>query len=123
MSATDTTIESAALPANKHWDKRWAVFEVVWLLLLFYLYAGSPPPDAGESHYLVKAKHYWNPAWCPLDLFLNSQDAHFSYYWAFGWLTRHFSLETTVWIGRLATWLLLAVSWRRLSFAIVPRPL
>ncbi len=102
---------------------RWALFEIAWLLLLFYLYAGSPPPDAGESHYLVKAKHDWNPSWCPGDLFLNSQDAHFTYYWTFGWLTRWFSLETTAWIGRVATWLLLAVSWRRLSFAIVPRPL
>ncbi len=102
---------------------RWAVFEVVWLLLLFYLYAGSPPPDASESHYLAKAKHYWNPAWCPGDLFLESQDAHFTYYWTFGWLTRLVSLEATAWIGRLVTWLLLAVAWRRLSFAVVSRPL
>jgi hypothetical protein len=102
---------------------RWTIFEVVWLFLLFYLYAGSQPPDAGESHYLVKAKHYWNPAWCPGDLFLDSQDAHFTYYWTFGWLTRLFSLETSAWIGRVVTWLLLAVSWRRLSFAVVPRPL
>lgn len=99
------------------------MFEVVWLVLLFYLYAGSPPPDAGESHYLIKAKHYWNPAWCPGDLFLDSQDAHFTYYWTFGWLTRLASLEATAWIGRLCAWLLLAVAWRRLSFAIVPQSL
>ena len=43
---------------------RLATFEVVWISLIFFLVAGSPPPDAGESHYLVKAKHYWNPAWC-----------------------------------------------------------
>jgi len=96
---------------------------VLWLFLLFYLYAGSPPPDAGESHYLVKAKHYWNPAWCPGDLFLESQDAHFTYYWTLGWLTRLLTLEACAWIGRALTWLLLAWSWQRLSFAIVPRPL
>ncbi len=96
---------------------------MLWLFLLFYLYAGSPPPDAGESHYLVKAKHYWNPAWCAGDLFLESQDAHFTYYWTFGWLTQQFSLEACAWIGRVLTWLLLACSWRRLSFAILSRPL
>lgn len=102
---------------------RWTIFEVVWLVLLIYLFTGSPPPDAGESHYLVKAKHYWNPQWCAGDLFLESRDAHLAYYWTFGWLTRLFSLETSAWIGRLATWTLLAWSWRRLSWAIVPQPL
>jgi hypothetical protein len=126
MSSSITTTEPTAAPiAAPTADSglRWAAFEVVWILLLFFLYAGSPPPDAGESHYLVKAKHYWNPAWCSGDLFLESQDAHFTYYWTFGWLTRLFSLEATAWIGRVATWLLLAFSWRRLSTAIVPRPL
>jgi hypothetical protein len=102
---------------------RWAAIEIVWIFLLIYLYAGSPPPDAGESHYLIKAKHYWNPAWCPGDLFLDSQDAHFTFYWTFGWLTRFCSLEACAWIGRALTWALLAWSWRRLSVAIVPRPL
>jgi hypothetical protein len=101
----------------------WAAFEIVWLVLLFFLFVGSPPPDAGESHYLVKAKHYWNPAWCPGDLFVESRDAHLTYYWTFGWLTQVFSLEASAWIGRLVTWTLLAIGWRRLSWAIVPRPL
>jgi hypothetical protein len=100
-----------------------AAFEVVWIFLIFFLFAGSLPPDVGESHYLVKAKHYWQPAWCAADLFLESKDAHGTFYWTFGWVTRLCSLTATAWIGRVITWLLLAWSWRRLSWAIVPRPL
>jgi Domain of unknown function (DUF6798) len=122
-SAAPTTPQSTEPPCEDRGTLRWAIFEVLWIFLLFYLYAGSPPPDAGESHYLVKAKHYWNPDWCPGDLFLESQDAHLTYYWTFGWLTLLFSLEACAWIGRALAWLLLAWSWRRLSFAIVPRPL
>jgi hypothetical protein len=102
---------------------RLAAFEVVWISLIFFLYAGSPPPDAGESHYLVKAKHYWDPAWCAGDLFLESSDTHLGYYWALGWLTWWFSLERATWIMRAIVWGLLAAAWRRLSWAVIPRPL
>src|SRR5262249_21697926 len=102
---------------------RLAIFEVVWIFLIFFLYAGSPPPDAGESHYLVKAKHYWNPAWCAGDLFLESSNTHLAFYWTLGWLTRYFSLDATTWILRVISWGLLAITWRRLSWAVEPRPL
>jgi hypothetical protein len=102
---------------------RLAAFEVTWIFLIFFLFSGSPPPDAGESHYLVKAKHYWNPAWCAGDLFLESADTHLAFYWVFGWLTQWFSLDVTTWILRIIIWGLLAWSWRRLSWALIPRPL
>jgi hypothetical protein len=98
----------------------WVAMEVVWLLAIFFLFAGSPPPNVGEAHYLAKAKHYWNPGWVAGDLFLDSVDAHGVFYWTFGWLTQHFSLEATAWIGRLITWLLLACAWQRLSWALIP---
>jgi hypothetical protein len=104
-------------------DWRLACFETAWIFLLFFLVAGSPPPDVGESHYLVKAKHYWQPQWCPGDLFLNSRDAHQTFYWTFGWTTRLVPLEAAAWLGRVMAWGLLAWSWRRLSWAVVPRPL
>src|SRR5436190_4365136 len=100
-----------------------AVFEIAWIFLIFFLFAGSLPPDVGESHYLVKAKHYWQPAWCAGDLFLESRDAHATFNWTFGWVTRLCSLTATAWIGRIVTWLLLAWSWQRLSWAVAPRPL
>jgi hypothetical protein len=102
---------------------RWAAFEVVWIFLIFFLVAGGQPPDVGEAHYLAKAKHYWNPSWCAGDLFLESRDAHWTFYWAFGWVTRFFSLPASAWIGRVVIWGLLAWSWRRLSWTVAPRPL
>ncbi len=114
---------TADAPESPRAAWRLAAFEIVWLLLIFFLAAGSPPPDVGESHYLVKARHYWQPAWCAGDLFCESRDAHGTFYWTFGWLTRYFSLPATAWIGRAITWGLLAWSWRRLSWAIVPQPL
>jgi hypothetical protein len=100
-----------------------AAFEIAWIFLVFFLFAGALPPDVGESHYLVKAKHYWQPEWCAGDLFLESRDAHATFNWVFGWVTRFSSLAATAWIGRAVIWLLLAWSWRRLSWAVVPRPL
>jgi hypothetical protein len=104
-------------------ELRLAAFEVVWIFLIFFLAAGSPPPDAGESHYWVKAKHYWNPAWCAGDLFVESHDAHLAFDWALGWLTKFMSLPAAVWTARVIVWGLLAWAWRRLSWAIVPVPL
>jgi hypothetical protein len=118
----DVPAKATSLDAP-HADWRLAAFEVFWIFLVFFLVAGSPPPDVGESHYLVKARHYWQPDWCAGDLFCESRDAHATFYWTFGWLTRYFSLPATAWIGRVITWGLLAWSWRRLSWAIVPQPL
>lgn len=113
----------AASTAHAADSWRLAAFEVAWIFLIFFLLTGSPPPDVGESHYLAKAKHYWDPAWCAGDLFLDSRDAHASFYWTFGWITKFVSLPAAAWIGRTISWLLLAWSWRRLSWSLVPRPL
>src|SRR5689334_17945669 len=85
----------ALSPPHANW--RLAAFEVVWIFFIFFLFAGSLPPDVGESHYLVKAKHYWQPSWCMGDLFLESRDAHTAFYWAFGWVTQFCSLTATAW--------------------------
>jgi len=99
---------------------RWAVAEILLIFVLFFLLAGTRPPDVNEVHYLAKAKHYWNPAWCAGDLFLESSDTHLIFFFTFGWQTLFWSLETSAWVGRLITWGLLAWSWRRLSVALVP---
>jgi hypothetical protein len=97
-------------------------FEILLILGLFFLFAGCPPPDVNEAHYLAKAKHYWNPDWCNGDVFLESADAHLTFYWAFGWLTKWFSLPVVAWIGRWTTWGLLAWAWQRLSTTIIRLP-
>ena len=103
--------------------RSWAAWvETAVVFLVFALYAAYPVPEPNEPHYLGKAKHYWNPAWIERDFFLDSADSHWAFYVAFGWLTRFASLPATAWIGRIATWALLAAAWRRLSFSVVPRP-
>jgi hypothetical protein len=102
--------------------RRQAILEVALIFLLYFLFAGGEPPGVNESHYLCKAKHYWNPAWCRHDLFLNSADAHAAFYWSLGWITQFASLTASAWIGRICVWLLQAWAWRRLSWSLVPRP-
>ncbi len=99
-----------------------AFAEPALIFLIFFIFAGWPPPDVNEAHYLAKAKHYWNPQWCPGDLFLESGKAHLFFYWTFGWLTLLLPLPAVAWIGRLVTWASLAWAWRRLSYHLVPRP-
>ncbi|MCH8923677.1 MAG: hypothetical protein IIA67_11095 [Planctomycetes bacterium] len=98
-----------------------AAGEIVFLLAIFFIYAGWPTPDVNESHYLSKAKHYWDADWAAGDFFCESADAHQMFYWSCGWLTLLMPLPAVAWVGRLLTWTLLAWSWRRLSMACVPR--
>lgn len=99
------------------------VFEVLLIFGTFFVYAGWPAPDVNEAHYLVKARHYWEPDWIPGDSFLDSSNAHLAFYWSVGWLSQLMSLTAFAWTVRAITWLLLAYSWQRLSWAVVPRPL
>jgi hypothetical protein len=89
--------------------------EVTLIFLLCFALAGHHPPDVNESHYLTKAKHFWNPDWCPEDLFLSSSNSHWLFYVCFGWITKWTSLETFAWIGRIGTWLGFAYAWYRLN--------
>ncbi len=100
-----------------------AAVEIGLIFAIFFIHAGWPVPEVNETHYLAKAKHYWNPDWCARDFFLRTADAHQVFYWTCGWITRWLSLPAAAWTGRIATWSLLAWAWRRLSVAIVPGPL
>lgn len=95
----------------------WA--EVLLVFCIWFMHAAWPVPEVNEAHYLGKAKHYWNPAWCANDFFLNTADAHQVFYWSVGWLTTIFSLPTVAWIGRVAAWLALAVGWVRMTRAML----
>ena len=91
------------------------------ILVVFFLFAGGLAPDVNEAHYLSKAKHFWNPDWCRGDHFLESDDAHAVFFWAFGWVTLYLPLPATAWLGRVLIWLLLASGWRWLSRWIIPQ--
>ena len=105
-------------------DPPWrALLEIALVFAVFFLHGAWPMPDDNETGYVVKAQHYWTPGAYKNDFFANTVDAHFVYYWSFGWLTTlGWSLTTVAWVGRIATWLMLAISWRGLSWAIIRRP-
>ena len=96
------------------------VLETLLIAVCFLLYAGQPAPDVNESHYLTKAKHFWDTSYCPGDLFLSSSFSHWLFYVCFGWMTKFMSLTAFAWTGRILTWSLMAFAWQRLSSAIVP---
>lgn len=101
-------------------QSRW--LEIVLIFVVFFVVGGSPVPHVNESHYLAKAKHYWQPEWLAGDLFLESGKAHLTFYWTVGLLTKWFSLPTVAWISRIAAWLALAIAWQRLSSTILGLP-
>lgn len=96
----------------------WLILEVAAIVAMFWFYGGQPAPDVNETHYLTKAKHFWNPNWCPGDLFLGSSNPHWLFYVTFGWLTLFLPLGTVAIIGRFITWTVLAIAWQRLSRAV-----
>jgi hypothetical protein len=88
------------------------------VMVVFFVAGGAAAPHVNETHYLTKAKHYWDPSFCPGDLFLNSADAHLTFYWTVGWLTKWLSLPATAWVGRAAAWALIAGGWLRLARSV-----
>jgi len=95
-----------------------AVAEFLAIAMVIFLQGSWPVPEVNEPYYLGKAAHFWNPAWCPRDDFLNTQDAHQVFYFSFGWTAQFLSLPAMAWVGRIITWLLLAEVLRRLARAI-----
>ncbi len=99
-----------------------AMIEIALVFVVFFLHGAWPTPDVNETNYIIKALHFWNPDTYTGDFFLDTADAHAGYYWVFGWLTQWVSLDAAAWIGRATTWLLLAIAWRGLSFALISKP-
>ncbi|MCL2005055.1 MAG: hypothetical protein FWG73_02715 [Planctomycetaceae bacterium] len=94
--------------------------EIAAIFAVFFTFGAWKTPDLNETHYISKAIHYWNPDWIPSDPFLESRDAHWTFYFAFGWLSFFCHPTTMAWIGRIVAWTLLAWSWQRLSSALIP---
>jgi len=110
--------------AAAHLTRRHAaspLLETALILVLFCVNSAWPVPDVNEAYYLGKAVHYWNPDWLQGDFFMESADTHKTFYYFFGWLSRWLPLTALTWTGRLLAWWLLAWSWRRLSYALIPR--
>lgn len=122
--APTPSLLAESIEVSRATNRRWlAAIEILLIVLVFFVHAGWPVPDVNEPHYLGKAKHYWNPAWCQHDFFLETADAHQTFYWCFGWLTLILPLPAVAWVGRFLAWTLIAAGWRRVSFLLVPKPL
>lgn len=103
----------------------WLVGCLVEVLLLVLLFAAYSPgglstgiPGANEPHYLCKARSFWDESFCPGDLFLESADAHYLFYFSLGLLTRFLPLAQAALLGRLISWLAIAIGWRFLIHTI-----
>ncbi|MDR0610543.1 MAG: hypothetical protein LBG58_10570, partial [Planctomycetaceae bacterium] len=96
------------------------LLEFIGVFAVFYIFGAWPVPDSNEPYYIGKAIHFWNPDWIPNDPFLESKDSHWTFYVVFGWLSFFLSPDAMAWTGRFLTWGLLALSWLRLSFTLVP---
>ncbi|MCA9263075.1 MAG: hypothetical protein KDA60_04480 [Planctomycetales bacterium] len=112
---------SLRIPADEGGSCWMATAEIIGLVTLCFLYAGTDPPQVNEAHYLCKAKSFWQPNWCADDFFLKSADAHFVFYWTFGWLTQWVSLTTAAWVGRFISWLAIAIAWWQLTQSYWPK--
>lgn len=86
----------------------------MWLSFLIYSFWQAPVPAVNEPHWLTKAKHYWQPEWCPGDFFLDSSNTHLVFYQTVGVLTSLVSFEAAAVIARLLGYLLLAIGWTSL---------
>ena len=85
------------------------------VLFLSFSLVRSPIPGVNESHYLCKARHYWQPEWCRGDLFLESANPHAVFYQAFGWFTTRMSLAQVALLIRGGQSILLAIGWLALG--------
>jgi len=111
-------------PLGERLLENWrAMAEIVLLTIFFGLVAGQRAPDVNESHYLCKAKHFWDQSYCPGDIFLSSSFSHLAFYVSTGWLTKLVSLSTYAWIGRILTWIFLAAGWRAICKQLFSVPL
>jgi hypothetical protein len=119
--------EGASAPVDCRWtvavptrNRVWAEFALVFAV--FLIQGAYPVPEVNEPYYLGKAIHFWNRDWAAGDFFLQTADAHYVFYFTFGWLSLLLPPLALAWCGRLLTWALLAWAWRRLCWAIMPRP-
>ena len=114
----DSSVQNSGSGGTANSDFLTVVFETILIFLAFALFAGQLPPDVNESHYLTKAKHFWDAQWASGDLFLGSSFSHWLFYVSTGWLTKFMSLSMVAWVGRFMTWGLLAFAWQRLCWRL-----
>jgi hypothetical protein len=102
-------------PMNTMWRNFLGLPQFLCVACMFSLYAGNGTPDVNESHYLTKAKHFWDGSFASGDLFLESGNAHWFFYQTVGSITCWLEFPSAAWTGRVLGWLLLAMGWCRFA--------
>ena len=98
-------LDSQSLPGHKQFCIN---VLVIWGLMVLSSLACVDIPGPGESYYLTKAKHYWQPDWLAADFFLKTPDSHLIFYATLGWVTNFVSLDASAVILRICSFGLLA---------------
>jgi hypothetical protein len=78
----------------------WSTAACLAILIFILGLATSPVPGVNESHWLCKARAFWDPTYCPDDFFLKSGNAHYLFLAGIGLVTQVCSLTVTAWLGR-----------------------
>lgn len=95
---------------------RW-LLELAAISAIFAAVGAWPVPDVNEAVYLTKARHHADPAWGQGDFFLETPDAHATFYVLFGPLAAALPLEQAAWVGRILGWVMLAIGFRHAAAA------
>ena len=80
----------------------------------------APAPGVNEPHYLAKALHWIDPAWCQGDFFLESSNPHLVFYTLVGPGTAVLTFPAVAWLGRVLVLSLLATGWVAMVRRLVP---
>ena len=93
-------------------NRDWRVWLLIWLSLLTFAFVRTPVPGLNESHYLTRARHFYDPAWLAGDFFLESSSPHGFFYAACGWLTLLLPLSATAILGRVVSLAVVVWGWQ-----------
>ena len=93
-------------------------------IAVVFVVAATSVPGVNESHYLTKAKHFFDPSFAPGDLFLESGNSHYASTLLAGSLSLFMPLGAVAWVGRCMAWGLLSFAWIRFGQSLrIPRVL
>jgi hypothetical protein len=112
--------QPTGVPSRAAATARW-LLEIAAITALFAAAGSWPVPDTNEAHYLTKARHSADPAWCPNDFFLSTRDAHVVFFKLLGPLAASRPLDEVAWAGRLLGWLMLAIAVRQAASVMLTR--
>lgn len=107
---------------RSRFDGLFCLLETCLIVILFFLFSPAGIPGVNEPHYLCKAKHFWDPTFCEGDIFLESADAHYLFYFSLGLLTQNEeSLSNAAVAGRFICWAAIAWGWQFLCLSVLGR--